>query len=553
VRSARPLLYLALFWIAACMLVGRGGDFPLNDDWAYAHSVRWLLDEARIRLSDWIAMNLLPQTLLGGLAWMLFDESLLTLRYLTRVVALLAAWAVYGMLRSAGTNKEDALWATLAVMATPWWITLGNTFMTDLYGLALAAAASMLCLRWLQQPSRPLLAGIALLGAAAVLQRQVAFVVPLALVCAAWMSPRTKTKRLRIESLLPLVACVVAAWIYRRYLDQGAGVPHAQLYIEGRVLPLLLETLTFTDDMHLWSAALIVAMIALLATATAPWALCCASAHEAGARRWALRLAAAAAVYAAMLGFDWLPPFRDDGIVRRSGIGPYMIHDVARGLYALDESRGAFWSAVAALTAVGLIVGGERLLGVIAALARRFRTPDAATARDVFLIVVVVAYLAPFAVTDFFDRYLLFVLPFLFALLRVGGERATPRASAASRLSLAAGRASIVAMAAVSIAATHDYFAWNNARWAAIHDAERLGATPRSLDGGFEYNGFHNSRSDPHLRTPQKSWWWVEDDEWVVAFGPVPGYDTVDRYAVRAWLARTPREVLLLRRLSSRR
>jgi hypothetical protein len=63
-RYAVPIIVLVQ--IAALLAADPRGNFPLNDDWAYAHSVRWLLDEHRIRLSDWIAMNLLPQTLLGS-------------------------------------------------------------------------------------------------------------------------------------------------------------------------------------------------------------------------------------------------------------------------------------------------------------------------------------------------------------------------------------------------------------------------------------------------------------------------------------------------------
>ena len=42
-----------------------------------------LFDEHRIRLSDWIAMNLLPQTLMGGAAAAIVGYSFAALRHLT--------------------------------------------------------------------------------------------------------------------------------------------------------------------------------------------------------------------------------------------------------------------------------------------------------------------------------------------------------------------------------------------------------------------------------------------------------------------------------------
>jgi len=64
----RALVALACLHLAIVAIVEPRGDFPLNDDWAFAHSAQWLLGEGRIRLSEWVAMNLVPQTLAGASA-----------------------------------------------------------------------------------------------------------------------------------------------------------------------------------------------------------------------------------------------------------------------------------------------------------------------------------------------------------------------------------------------------------------------------------------------------------------------------------------------------
>jgi hypothetical protein len=101
---------------------------------------------------------------------------------------------------------------------------------------------------------------------------------------------------------------------------------------------------------------------------------------------------------------------------------------------------------------------------------------------------------------------------------------------------------------ALGVAATHDYFAWNRARWRAIAEAERRGATPATLDGGFEYNGHFGFERLPRAYVSGKSWWWVRDDRYVVAFSVVPGYAERARFDVRRWLPRTPPAVYLLER-----
>jgi hypothetical protein len=54
-----PLLVVAGLWLAVIVVVDPRGEFPLNDDWAHAWSVMTLLQEGRLQLSDWRAVNLL--------------------------------------------------------------------------------------------------------------------------------------------------------------------------------------------------------------------------------------------------------------------------------------------------------------------------------------------------------------------------------------------------------------------------------------------------------------------------------------------------------------
>jgi hypothetical protein len=181
------------------------------------------------------------------------------------------------------------------------------------------------------------------------------------------------------------------------------------------------------------------------------------------------------------------------------------------------------------------------VVAILAALwrSRRAREADPGT---VFMVVAIGAYLGPFAVTDYFDRYLLYILPFVFALW----TRLSPLRDNRDRRAAALGWIAFSFL--VSAAATHDYFEWNRARWAAIHAAEKLGGGPDSIDGGFEYGGLarfnHRAASVPE----GKSWYWVNDDRFVVAFSEVKGYKIVGEWHPRTWLPRSPGRVILLRR-----
>src|SRR4029079_17435108 len=150
----RALLVLVVLHLAIVAIVAPRGDFPLNDDWAFAQSVRWFLDGGGIRLSSWVAMNLVPQTLAGALVAGAFGFSFESLRHLTQLVAVLAMFAAYGWFRAARLDPRAALVATVAVVSFPAWPVLANSCMTDLYGLALALAAATFFLKELDSPSR---------------------------------------------------------------------------------------------------------------------------------------------------------------------------------------------------------------------------------------------------------------------------------------------------------------------------------------------------------------------------------------------------------------
>jgi hypothetical protein len=62
------------------------------------------------------------------------------------------------------------------------------------------------------------------------------------------------------------------------------------------------------------------------------------------------------------------------------------------------------------------------------------------------------------------------------------------------------------------------------------------GVSPRQIDGGYEFNGWYLA-GPFYRRVPNKSPWWVDDDEYIIASGPLGGYREVRRFAFRRWLA----------------
>jgi hypothetical protein len=143
------------------------------------------------------------------------------------------------------------------------------------------------------------------------------------------------------------------------------------------------------------------------------------------------------------------------------------------------------------------------------------------------------------------DRYLLMVLPFAIAIIAA----MSPEISE-GRLRRFLGLAVLGAFALFSVAGTHDYLAWNRARWGALTDLMNVyKIAPEKIDGGYEFNGMYLFNPYYH-ESRDKSWYWVGGDDVVVSFGTLPGYKVAAAYPYRAWMPPRRAYILVLTKLT---
>jgi len=164
-----------------------------------------------------------------------------------------------------------------------------------------------------------------------------------------------------------------------------------------------------------------------------------------------------------------------------------------------------------------------------------------------FLLMCTGLYLVPMLLTNWYDRYLLPVLPLLLAMLCM--NRTIALAPGAFRvLKATAACLILLGTGALSLFGTADYLAWNRARWMALADLVNSGeATPQQIDGGLEFNGVYTLTPD-YQASPGKSWWWVNDDLYVIAFAPLPDRQLVKAYPFKSWLHPMENRIVVLRR-----
>ena len=512
---------LTLAWGAVIALIGVSGDFPLNDDWAYARATLTFLETGRLERVGITWTPLFTHVALGSLFASLFGFSFEVLRACGLFMGWLGMLGTFVLCRGLGASALPAALGAAVVGFNPLHVSLAFTFMTDVPFTALATWSLVGWVFGITRRSPAALAAAVVLAVAATLSRQPG------------------------AALLVGPAALLVAMRLRRprvWLVAGAAAALAGALLAG--FPALFGA---SDQGHLFelgdlwqrirspSAAFHVARNVLgsliyLGLFLAPATLCFVPARGAGRRvAWSIALAA---LPLAALAFTAL----------RMPLAVNMMHGFRLGTLAMDgaETLPAMppvlgWVVAGLGSALGFLA-----LGRLAALHVRGWRPE-----RLVLLAFAVLYLGVLGlVWPFFERWWLPVVPPLTALLLV------PEAAAAgaSRPLRAAGAALLVVLAVYGVAGTRDHLALQRARWELLDGLLEAGVSPARIDGGFEFGGWFNYHPDPRRFQARRRRWVVDDEYRVSLGGTPPGYREVASRSVTRWLPPGREKVWLYRR-----
>ena len=516
--------------------IGVSGDFPLSDDWSYAFAARSLCHDGELRFLPWTGASLLLQAWYGAALCRVFGFSFEILRLSTVLFAVGGAIGFFLMLGRLGLRGGPRALGTILFALDPLYVNLAFTFMTDVPFTALAVWAAYGYVRGLGEGRRDWIVAGAALAAASLLIRQhgifVAAAATLAALLAGDRAPRRRLADALAAGALPAVVFVVfQLWLFAWHgAPGGVGSKLAEV---GRINVLGVVNCGFRGLEYLGL------LLAPLAVALAP---------DLRARRRGLVLAmigGLALLALALYRREGALMFYLTNVLYDFGLGAATLRDT---LFLALRPPVAFGATLAwPLTVLATIAAGV-LLAAWTAAVPSMRAPVPAF----LLLATALLFLGTLLHTRYyFDRYLLVVVPFAIAAALVSGP---------ARIS----RTSVVLAAALvwyAIAGTHDYLAWNRARFAGLAALTANGVPPTEIDGGMEFNAWHLAPmlgtwpSDAQVRPGQpdtvKSWWWVVDDRFVASFRPLPGYAVRQSLPYRRWLVPGAGRVVILEREAS--
>lgn len=551
-RDNTALIHCALLaglWVALAVSANPTGEFPLNDDWAFSHSVFSLFEKGVIEFSDWPVMTLIAHVFWGALFALPFGPTFFILRLSVMVMGLAGCIATYFLLREIKASPSLAFIGTIIIAVNPLYFVLSLSFMTDVPFYTFSMLSILFLLRGVRRENLTDIVIGSIFAVIANYVRQLAIIIPLSLTAALAVRVicgKIPLRRAVIPALIPLTSVIASLAAYKLWLQPAFDLPDLfeseTSLSESAGLSLAVSSLVrngFYTIVYL--GLFLLPVLAVLFRER--W--------KSSSSREKLISGAAAAGFAAAISAAFLVQGKLMPLMRNYiydfGLGPPLLKDVyILELPHLPQAHPIVWL----LVTIGCALGGGILLFYLLTACWRLipgRGKAEAIAGDwtiVFVLSTAALYFLPFGVKVFYyDRYIFYLLP----LLLIPVVKLSPPVHFNWKNSTFAG-VIIIIICAFSVAGSHDYFSWNRARWKALDKlTEEAGLSWEKIDGGFEFNGMHHFSQDDD-RIPGKSWWWVVDDEYILSFGQIPGYEEIGRWGYSRWMFSGEGAVLTLHR-----
>ncbi len=542
---------ITFIWAIAVILVNPIGDFPLNDDWAYAQSVKSFLKTGKFELPGWAVANLLPQVLWGALFCLPFGFSFTALRFSTLVLGWLGVITTYLLIKEVGSHQKLAFIGALLIALNPVYFGLSNTFMTDVPHYAVTILSLYFFAIGLRKKSFLIIIVATFIAIVSFLIRQVTVAL-----FAGYAIAYIVDNQARIRSIITAIVLffVFPVGIHKVFSQVFWPKDYGDYgYKEQEVVSQLtyVNTEAITDFAYFGLCTLLYLGVFVL-----PLAVVAFSIKLKAVNRFIKNLLISFSLFIITTIGIWLVlesekmPIKGN-IINEWGLGPLSLRSTILSSSTIPNYLEIFWSLVTICAAIG----AELLLLFIALSIIEFLfNKTANTDRKSIMLLnnsTAFIYFLPLGLGYFFDRYLLLLLPLsmIMVLTSIG------KIDNFQPIKINSALLSIALIGIFTIGTTHDYLSWNRIRWQALNDLMQQEVSPNRIDGGFEFNGWYLYDPNYSIYDARKAklvWWWVEQDDYIVDFNKIEGYDVAKQYPLKNWFPFQSDSIFVLRSPNSK-
>jgi hypothetical protein len=533
-NQSKYILIISLIWIVSAFVVNPIGGFPLNDDWAYSKNVYNLSELGVFKLSHWPAMTLVAQTLWGVVICKIFGFSFTVLRLSVLVLGWLGVVMFYILVRKMSSNNKLAFFLCMVLMLNPLYFSLAYTFMTDVPFIVVLFFSIYFFTRYLDEFKTRFILLSALFALTATLIRQLGIWIFITCLATYILTVRSKIRHLLLLLTMAIIPIFVLT-IYSYFLKLQHIQPDSYKTFSGLFESIesgIQYSLSYRLGVILFFLGffLLPVLIYLLPSF---WIIIKPKI------RWVSIVVSIILVF--LIVSDETMIFRGN-VLYNIGIGPVVLKDISWGINVHPTISNEFVTIIYIAGKAGSILLIFTLICSILNLnflKKDSKTLDKIKIQSIFFILGYMVFL--FLDKYFIDRYLLLLVPFFLFII-------IPDNIQIKTLSSILAVVFLLFIGFFSVTATHDYLAWNKARWEGLNNLLKNGVSPHAIDGGFEFNAWYETGKKNKVEFTGKSWWFVDDDKYLVAFGDYECYDKIKTYKFKRYLTNRNDSIYILER-----
>lgn len=508
-HSANIFILLGV-WVLSTVLINPIGNFPLNDDWAYALSIKWFHETGQFKIANWGEMTLVGHLLWGGLCTFFTDFSHTTLRFSTIILGFGLLITLYSIAIEVGFSKHTSLLMSLILLVNPIFMALSNTYMTDVPFAFFTALSLLFYLKAHNNQSHSYLISAILFTVVSLLYRQLAFVLPISWFLAQLALPKRSIKKwFWIAS--PLTIILLSYFLYVFFM-KSVGVLQPRFNDRLSVIHSILSSFSLRSAVNI--VGYISITFSYMGLFFSPF-LVLVLKQSWKKYKWLLISYTIIISVVLIATGKTLPTL--DNIWIDFGVGPTTLPDFYGNFNYTPPYNMQIWLR-GALTTISVFFGG--LLGIQCFEHIRTRLHEFQT---LFVVLAVIIYLAPFMLIGIYDRYL--VPLFIFGILLLSPLQNKDK----HNHSMLKAAICLAPFFVFSVCATHDYLSWNKVRWQALQEFEESNGKGL-ITGGVEFDAWNYYSDD------DSKWWEQVPTDYAIVFSTQNNEQIVTSYSYNRWL-----------------
>ena len=538
-------------WSIMTIVVNPIGNFPLNDDWAYAESVKHLLATGNFQLPGWAVANLLPQVLWGALFCLPLGFSFTALRFSTLTLGLIGVIATYKLFQEIIVDRKIALIGAFILAVNPLYFGLANTFMTDVPHYTITIISLYFFTLGIKKDSLRAIFIAVFWAIVSLLIRQITAALFFGYAVAYVVKNKARISSIIMAAILFVCLPVGVQSIFshvfwpKTFGDYGYKEQEFVSQFSYINIETIVSFLYFTLGAFVYLGCFLFPFLAI--AFIIKYNRLKYLTHK-------ILLTSSLLFLSVTIGI-WIfsekkrMPIAGNVIIDW-GLGPLTLRDTLLAQSELiPNSWEIFWLVV---TIVAIIGAALLLIFTYLSAFQLFLDRRISLKRKSLILLnnsTAFIYFLPLGLSFFFDRYLLLLITLSMGMVLNSLDKID-----SFKLGLKTWLftlSTILFIGIFTVATTHDYLSWNRVRWQALNNLMQQQITPDRIDGGLEFNGWY--LYDPnyqiyHKRKNNEVWWWSEKNDYIIAFRSIKGYIAIEQYSLKNWLPFFSDRILVLQK-----